>query len=137
MIGNRRGMTLIEILMAFAILVAGLTGIFALLLTGMHSHQRAVNETDASILAASVLADTRGEFFNDKEVRTDGKDTFKPCKDNPMYSYNRTIIALDTRKGAEGIVDREYFVRVEVRWSERGENKSLNVDTIMFRDRKR
>ena len=134
-----RGMTLIEVMMAFAILVTGLVSVFALLSAGMRTHKRAINETEAGLLAASLLDETRADFFNGKDVSTDVKDNFTESKDSPGYQYNRKIVSLEpARTGAiYDSANREFYVRVEVRWSEQGENKSVAVDTIMFCNRRK
>jgi len=129
-----RGMTLIEIMVAFAILVVGLVSIFAMLNAALRSHKRAMNETEAAIVAESVLADLRSEFQRGKIVKSDGKGMFEPSVDFPDYSVRKTIVPLEpARKGVAGAGgDREFFVRVEVRWSSQGDNKSVNVDSILF-----
>lgn len=129
-----RGMTLIEIMVAFAILVVGLVSIFAMLNAALRSHKRAMNETEAAIVAESVIADLRAEFQRGRIVRSDGKGMFEPSVDFPDYTVRKTIVPLEpARKGVAGAGgDREFFVRVEVRWSSQGDNKSINVDSILF-----
>lgn len=131
---STRGMTLIEIMVAFAILVVGLVSIFAMLNAALRSHKRAMNETEAAIVAESVLADLRSEFQRGRIVRSDGKGIFEQSTDFPEYAVRKTIVPLEpTRKGVAGAGgDREFFVRVEVRWSSQGDNKSVNVDSILF-----
>ena len=131
---SQRGMTLIELLMAFAILVTGLVSIFALISAGMRSHKRAVNETEAGIVASSILSEIRADLFAGKDMKSDGTDTFLESADYPGYQYNRRLLSLDPVRGgiSADLANREYFVRVTVRWSEQGENKSIGVDTIMF-----
>lgn len=53
--GNRRrGLTLIEILIALIVLMVGLVGIFALFPVGMRSTQESVEDSTAALLAESV-----------------------------------------------------------------------------------
>jgi len=131
---SQRGMTLIEIMVAFGILVVGLVSIFAMLNAAMRSHKRAMNETEAAIVAESVLADLRAEFQRGRIVRSDGKGLFDTSPDFPDYAVRKTIIPLEpARKGVAGAGgDREFFVRVEVRWSSEGDNKSVHVDSVLF-----
>jgi type II secretory pathway pseudopilin PulG len=131
---SQRGMTLIEIMVAFGILVVGLVSIFAMLNAAMRSHKRAMNETEAAIVAESVLADLRSEFQRGRIVRSDGKGLFDISPDFPDYSVRKTIIPLEpARKGVAGVGgDREFFVRIEVRWSSEGDNKSVHVDSVLF-----
>lgn len=126
-------MTLIEVMISFAILITGLVSIFAILNAGFRSHKRAINETEASILADSILADMRSEFSHGKVPNHD-RGTFHESIDFPSYKYCRTVVALEpSRKGIDPrLGDREYYVRVDVRWSDQGDDKSIGVDTVMF-----
>jgi hypothetical protein len=68
---------------------------------------------------------------------SDGRTKFDEVPGFPDYTLNRQIFPLDrSRRGAEDGLDREYFVRVEVRWSQQGNNKSVVVQTIIFNNRK-
>ena len=127
-------MTLIELLIAFAILMGGLVCIFALLLSGLASHRRAIKESEATQIAASELADLRGEFARGKVPRGDG-EKFHDLDDHPGFQVNRVLFAVDAAQGdaVRTVNAREYFVRVKVRWSEKGENQFIEFKTIMFR----
>ena len=135
---SARGMTLIEVLFALVILVAGLLIILAILSTGFQAHKRAVNETEAGMVAASVLDSTRAEFFRGNLPLSNAKNVFTESEDFPKYKFNLQIMALEPgRKGtSSGSAGREYFVRIEVQWSDRGDRKSIKVDTVMFRSLK-
>lgn len=121
-----RGMTLIELLISIAILMAGMVCIFALLLTGMNSHRRAIKETEATMIAASALADLRADFAGGVVPRGDGS-TYVEIKDRPGYKINRLIVSVDPQKGEK----REYFVRVRISWSQKGDNQFIEFNTIM------
>jgi prepilin-type N-terminal cleavage/methylation domain-containing protein len=132
-----RGMTLVEVLVALAILVTGLVAIFALLHTGVRSHQRAIHEMEASNVASAVMADMRAQFFRGEMVKSDPKNVFRPSEEFPGYEVNRQVIPLESsRRGGPSnpAAEREFFVRLEIRWSQRGDNKSIVVNTIMFRN---
>ena len=128
----RRGMTLIEVMLAFAILTVGLVSIFAIINSGMKSHQRAIQETQATMALSSILADMRAEFAHGKQPYN--RPEFVPCDDYPNFRYKTTILALEPRRNGvtQAAAAREFFVRVEVRWAERGDDKSLATQTIMW-----
>ena len=130
------GMTLIEVLISFAILITGLVSIFAVLNAGFANHKRAVRETEASIAAESVLDSMRAEFAEGALPRSDLKDTYQTYLDNPDYGFNRLVIPLVPQKRGmiEGAANKEYFVRVTVRWLQQGEDKTLTCDSVMFRN---
>ncbi|HYG75918.1 MAG TPA: prepilin-type N-terminal cleavage/methylation domain-containing protein [Planctomycetota bacterium] len=133
-----RGMTLIEVMISFAILVTGLVSIFAILNAGFRSHKRAVNETEAAILADSVLSELRAEFARGNEPTSDRNGTFHEHPDFPNYAYSRIIEPLEKeRKGIQQAgANTSFFTRVVVRWSDQGDDKSIAVDTVMFCNRK-
>ncbi len=54
---RRRGFTVLEVIMAFALLLVGLVSVYALFARGLVSHKRAVDYTVAAQLAASVFDD--------------------------------------------------------------------------------
>jgi type II secretory pathway pseudopilin PulG len=132
------GMTLVEVMIAFAILVVGLVGVFALINGGTRAHKRAINETESSLVASSVAAEMRAEFFRGRVPASDAANAWHDSPDYPRYQYRKLITPLDPgRKGADDpSANREYFVRIIVRWSEHGEDKSISMDTIMYNNRK-
>lgn len=67
---SSHGFTLMEILMAFTILVSGIVGVYALFSVGVVSHKRAVDNTIAATLAGSVFDDIAAnyaEYYYDKD----------------------------------------------------------------------
>jgi len=134
---RRAGMTLVEVLLAFAILIAGLVSVFAMFNGGFRTHKRAVNETDATLIATSLIAETRAELGIGRQPSSDPANVFTKYAPNPIYEYNRNVQLLQRERegmlpGAAGL---EYLIRVEVRWSDRGDNKSIRVETIGFLNR--
>ena len=57
-----RGMTLVEVMAAAAILFFGMVAIVALFTTAARTHAQAVNETRATLAATSILSEARGLF---------------------------------------------------------------------------
>jgi type II secretory pathway pseudopilin PulG len=130
-----KAMTLIEVLLAMAILITGLVAIFSLLNTGFQSHKRAVQETEAAMVASSALDELRALFSRGVIPESDAKDKFRPSEDFPNYSTRREIYPVNTSQNSSAL-DLEYFVRLEVRWKQRGDDKMTRVDTVMFLNRK-
>ena len=119
-------MTLIELLISFGILMAGMVCIFALLLSGTSTHRRAMKETEATMIAASALADLRGDFAGGTIPHSDGT-TFVEVKDKAGFKINRLIWPIDPVKSERF----EYYVRVRVRWQEKGDNQFIEFSSIM------
>ena len=95
-----RGMSLVEVLLAVAILVAGLICVFAILGSGLQSQNRAIHESEAALVAASVSAEMRAEFFHGRMPPSESRNTFTPHPDSPGYQVNRQVMPLEpARKG--------------------------------------
>jgi len=131
-------MTLVEVMMAFAVLVVGLVGIFAILNAGFRAHNRATKETESTLVAASVASELRAEFSRGKVPPSDVAGAWHDSAEYPRYQYRKIIILLEAKRtGLDPVAgDREFFVRIIVRWSEKGEDKSISMDTIMYCNRK-
>ena len=128
------GMTLIEVLISFAILVTGLVSIFAVLNAGFRSHNRAIREMEASGIAESVADDLRAKFSSDELVRSDGDKLWHDFGET-NYKYNLTVVPLVPQRAGiiQGAANREYFVRIKVKWMSQGDDQFISLDTIMFR----
>jgi Tfp pilus assembly protein PilV len=121
-------MTLVELLIAFAILITGMVCIFAMILAGTSSHRRAVKETEATMIASSAMAELRADLAKGIIPSSDG-ETYNDLPESPGYASNRVIFPIDPRKGE----DREFYVRVRVRWSEKGDNQFIEFNSLMCR----
>ena len=136
-----RGMTLLEVLIASAILVFGMVGILAMFNAAARTHSRAIRETNASMVGTSVMAELRGLF-----ARGIVPDEIKPTKKNwkltdlrehqdyPGYYYMTRIEDLNPKRSRrdKAVFGKDYFVEVHVYWDDRGDNKSVAFQTVMF-----
>jgi prepilin-type N-terminal cleavage/methylation domain-containing protein len=57
-----RGFTLLEVLMALTILVIGVVGVYSVLAVALISHKRAVDNTEAALLAANLFDDIAANY---------------------------------------------------------------------------
>ena len=126
MVRPARGMTLIELLISIGILMTGMVCIFAFLLAGTSSHRRAIKETEAGMIAASELADIRGDFAGGKIVHSDGAEWID-LKNRPGYKINRVIFCIDPDRKDR----REFFVRVRVKWTEKGDAQFVEFSSVV------
>lgn len=130
-----RGMTLLEVLIAGGILVFGMVGVLALFNAAARTHKRAVDETHAVQLGASVMADLRALF--EKGVLPSGTPPGVPQEspDFPDYKYAVQIVDLQAKGGRRvGIKDQpgqEFFVEVRVYFPSRGKELSIPFYTVM------
>ena len=118
-----RGFTLIELLIAIAILAMASGGVMAVFAAATRSHARAVDGTEAAVIASGLVAEARAEFRERggppprQGIKVPGKR---------RYSYDRECFPLD----GEG---DEVLLRIRVYWSRRGRETHLDFDTIIFR----
>ena len=133
-----RGMTLIEVMIATGILVFGMVAILAIILTAQRSHQRAVNETNAVLVANSVLSELRAAM--DKGRLPEAYSPDKPFeqlpqhRDYPDYRYAVSLKSLEAQRRNPKVppLGEEYCVEVRVFWAQRGEAQSATFQTVMF-----
>ena len=87
------------------------------------SHSRAVDGTEAAVIATGLVAEARAEFRDaggppeKVDVKVSGK---------PRYTYDRICYPLDVKGD-------EVLLRIRIRWSRRGRETHLDFDTIAFR----
>jgi prepilin-type N-terminal cleavage/methylation domain-containing protein len=145
------GFTVLEVLIAIALLAVGFTAVFALLMTANTAHRRAVDQTAAATLAASVFDDIslryaamyrdgNGNGIPDTFEDLDGngvEDRFERFGVRPPIAeempnrqgYNYT---LRYYHGGIDASPREIVVRCAVTWEERGESLSQVFHRIVF-----
>lgn len=123
------GFTIIEVLIALGILVVGMLGIIALLAVATRSHTRAKHAVNATMIATSEIADARHKLSNSRAALSSAATAkFQKHKLYPRYDYKVDVVPLD-RDG------REVYVRVTVRWKQRGRNVEEVFETIVLRRR--
>lgn len=136
------GMTLLEVLIASAILVFGMVGILAMFNAAARTHKRAVDETTATMVGTSVMSELRGLLARGivpTETKKAGKkgwkiDDLPEHQDYPGYHYAVRVVDLNPRRKFrdKAVFGKDYYVEVQVFWSDRGDNKSVQFETVMF-----
>jgi len=133
-------MTLLEVLIATAILVFGVVAVIGVIMSAQRTHQRAIDETVAVQVAQSILAEWR--LLMDKAanlpVSADPKTPFDELKrhaDYPDYRYAvkyTEISPPDKKKGGDLPLGREFMVEVHVFWMRQGGPRSVVFHTVML-----
>lgn len=145
---SRRGFTLLEILMAFTVLLLGVVGVYAVFSVGLVSHKRAVDNTTAATLAGSLFDDISANYdvwYYDRnrngipdraeDRNNDGVDDWfevqaggrlrDPIPFMPGYTYR-------VRYERSPHIDQELFVTVQVFWRQQGDAKAATFQRSIF-----
>jgi len=147
--GGAAGFTVLEVLIAVAILGVGFAALLGLLGQGTYSHRSAVDTTQAAILASSVFSDIELNFrrlYADKDRNgvPDGWQDFNGNgRDDRFDRINGLSPAAREMPHAEGYdysieyhystyTAREIFVTCRVIWKSRDDAFSLPFRRIIF-----
>jgi prepilin-type N-terminal cleavage/methylation domain-containing protein len=111
MLRARRAFTLIEVLIAFAILAIGMVGVMAAFASAIDLHKRGVDQTSAAMLADTILEYKQSEALegvsaDEMSTMSGGKYVFAPP--TPDLPYQCKIICTELN-------DKEYKMIVEIR----------------------
>lgn len=128
------GFTLIEVMVAMAILVVGMTTILGLLSFGLALHRTSSERADAARSLESVLEDLRREAFLPKLA----KDGVAPL-DPPASLENRIVpgepgLLYSAKLRAHPKVSGEYLVEIEISWKEKGRRRFQTFRTILLQE---
>lgn len=120
---RQRGFSLLEVLVAFAILSISLGVLLQVFATGLRNAGLAGDYTQATLYAESILA-----AMGRETPLTEGE---RSGPVNERFSWRSVVSAY-----AEGLPDpekiraRAYRVRVEVYWPGLGQNRSVTLETL-------
>jgi type II secretory pathway pseudopilin PulG len=119
------GFTLLEIIVALALMMIGIASAFALFAAGTALHKRSVDQTNTALIAEQVFSDLDSKL-------TTGIDIAKLQKKGASlpefrdYTYDLHLIPID--KNGE-----ELYVDLTVRWKTRGKIREQTFSTIRIR----
>ena len=105
---TKRGFTLIEVVIALAILAVGLVGILSLFPIGFDAARRSVNSTQAALYSREKLEQVENAGFPSVGITT---GTFT----DPLYRWSQNVTAVSTA----GVLRR---VDLTVSWQYRTRN---------------
>lgn len=118
---ERQGFTLIEIVMALAVLVIGMVGILALFPVGFQASGRAADYTKAAIFAQEKMEEIKMKGFNSAESETEEDEGNKEGK------FARRVTVAD-------VPDYEGYLKeivVTVTWKQRGKENEKEFKTYV------
>lgn len=121
---SRKGFTLVEILVALAILAIGATSAMSLLAAATAMHKKAVDQVNSAFIAETVVSEIESRMLTATGAVTPygngSVDGF------PDYFYEFQLSPVDNSP-------YEYFVNVRVSWKEKGVTKIQDFQTILLR----
>lgn len=143
--------TLIEVLIAIAILVIGMVGVLAAFASAIGLHQRGIDQTSAAMLAETVLRQKQTEALaglSCKEMSTlsGSQYVFKRSDDHPAYESKVICQGPDDPGGPKELGSNECRLIIEVRMRPQGarakpssstelQEGNVRFETILLRRR--
>jgi len=118
---SNKGFTLIEILVAIAILSIAMLGIMSAVSSGILGITKNKNLTIAMLIAQSQM----NKFLIDNQRGPDLQD--EPVSDYPGFSFSRTITRYEN--AMLGPIDA-YKITITVKWLERQQERSYSISYI-------
>ena len=124
------GFSLIEVVVALAILTLGITSVIALFTAATAAHRRAIHRSQAADLAEWAIADVESALRNGRspEEIVEAPPLDVLLRDWPGYDVEVSIVPLAGERG-----DDEVIVNVEIIWRSRGVENSLRFQQIVVR----
>lgn len=136
---RRSGFTLIEILLALAVLLIGLTGVLGLLTFGAGLSRAAALRRDAAAATEAVFADLEERMFPlvvEAGVERVGEPleiSTRPVPGYPDLVYSARATP-DPQPASDARYPLEYKVEVEMAWTSGGLRRSRTFNTLLVRE---
>lgn len=141
------GFTLIEVLMALAIMAVGSTAAIGLFTAAVSLHKRALDQTTASLVAQSAFAEVRGALtlgFDTERLErvptalapgAGGASVlyFRKNVQDPAYPGYRYDVLLTPVGGASPVDADTFHAEVRVRWKTAGPGRVSEFHSVLTR----
>jgi uncharacterized protein (TIGR02598 family) len=124
------GFSLLEVILAMAILVLAVATILPLFAVGTTSHKRGMDQANVSWIAPHIAAKIQERLFDVNPADIAGA-TFSEM--GTTYRYDATFEPLDPGDPARSA----FAVAITVKWKEAGKEKSEAFTTVLLRRLKR
>jgi type IV pilus assembly protein PilV len=119
---NKRGFTLIEVLIAFVILIIGLLGLLTTVNVAMVHNLKNATRDEVTRIASSTMQEMRSQPFDSVVSDTAATPVTSRLRSmTKQYQVRRTVTNLDTRS-------RQY--QVDVTWTHKDESFTHSITSI-------
>lgn len=143
---RRAGFSLLEVLMAMAILVVAISAIIPLFAVGTTSHKRGMDQAQVAWLAPRIAARLQERLYDpnpqpvkgfvkeleDGSLVIDSLAGNLPKGESGDFVFQADFKPLTSGKG-DGLGPVSYHLRVEVRFREEGQDLVETFDTVVLR----
>ncbi len=123
---NRRGFTLLEVIIAMVVLLLAVSTILPLFAVGSASHKRGMDQSMVSFIAPHISAKLQEGLTSDKPG--DIKDA-QIAYQGRSFRYDASFAPLDAADPAK----TAFIVRVRIKWSDAARERTEEFDTILLR----
>jgi general secretion pathway protein I len=124
-VSGERGFTLIETLVAFAILALSLTALYAAFGTSLRALERAGSAEEAALLTDSKLQEIRVSRAVPEQAQSGAFE-------GSAYRWTLTPKAERASPNAPASALEPRHIKLSVLWQENGHKRSLDVETIVL-----
>lgn len=126
---SNSGFTILEVLVAMAILLFGMTTILGLLTYGAAMSRSAQLRTSAASAAQATIADLEASFF---PVENGEAGEPKPIENRDVPGVEGLVYSAKGRPNPDR--PTEYRVDVEMTWSAQGVQRAKRFTTLLYRE---
>ena len=128
-----RGFTLLEVIIAMAIMVLAIATIIPLFAVGSTSHKKAIDQSHVSWIAPRIAARLQADLYDASPEDITG-ETWKEY--DSYFNYDATFKPL-TSDQADGTTGAAFLLQVVVRWNEGGIPHFEEYQTVVLRKTRR
>jgi prepilin-type N-terminal cleavage/methylation domain-containing protein len=127
---NRKGFTLIEVLLAMSLLAIGMAGILALFATALDLQKQAIDRWDAGLSLSAVRSEILAELSAglaglDREDASRLAGAERPVPGEPALRYRVELLPM-----ADQLSGRGYFARIEILARRKGQDRVFDLGWI-------
>lgn len=122
------GFSLIEVLIAMLVLSVGAGSLLALFAAGASTHRRAVDRTNAALIAESVMSELRSSYQHGMDAEA-VVATVKARLPEEQGSYRYDVLLFHP-EGDEW-AETELYARVTVRWRTGGSDRAESFHAVL------